>query len=118
MKEVKFQVPAVVQGVRTLVDRSLKLDVITQELAPEEKTMLFELQQKEGWFTFQLAEIEEKDLNVPEIKTEFKGDKSPGQRLRNTLYVYWEQQGAKGTFDDFYKKQVERFISAIKEKLN
>ena len=113
-----FQTSAQIQKIMTLVDGGVKLDCITQELSPEEATILFSLKGKQGWFLFQEAPIKKEDIEIPEIEGEFKKDKTPSQRLRNTLYRFWENQGSKKTFEQFYKEQMERFIIAIKEKLN
>ena len=43
--------------------------------------------------------------------------KSPSQRLYNTLYVYWKQQGEKGDFKRFYENYIESRIDKIKEEL-
>lgn len=43
--------------------------------------------------------------------------KSPGARLRNTLFVLWTQEGSREYFEDFYKKTMEGFIEKIKERL-
>jgi len=115
----KFQTSSQIQAIRTLVDGGVKLDIITQELEPSEATILFSLKGKQGWFMFQENPFNEEDIkDVPEIKTEFKGDKTPSQRLRNVIWRYWEQQGSKGSFDDFYKRQVEILINRIKELLH
>lgn len=114
-----FQVSSQIQKIQTLVDGGFKLDVITQELTPEEATLLLSLHKKQGWFLFKEAPFKEEDLvDLPEIKPEFKGDKTPSQRLRAVLYVYWQQNGGKGDFDSFYKRQMERIINKIKEKLD
>ena len=111
-----FQVQSTISGIKTLVDGSIRLTVDSQELNPEEMSQLFQINKKLGWFTFQEAPFEEIP-DVPEVKTEFN-DKTPSQRLRNTIYVLWSQLGGKGSFDDFYKSQLESLINQYKEKLN
>lgn len=119
--EKLFQVPSVISGIKTLRgDKTIRLQIDTAiELKPEEVALLWSLYEKQGWFLFKEAEINEEDtLSVPDTTPEFKSDKTPSQRLRNTIYVFWEQNGAKGGFDDFYKKQVEKIITRIKEELD
>jgi len=70
-----------------------------------------------GWFLFSGETIKSEELDLPDVKPEFKGDKTVSQRQRNVLYVYWEQNGSKGTFDNFYKQKLEIYINSIKEKL-
>lgn len=43
--------------------------------------------------------------------------KSPSQRLRYVLYVYWEQKEIKEDFQDFYEAAIERVIDKVKAKL-
>jgi len=113
-----FQTPAQIQTISTLVDGGNKLSIFTQELSPEEMTKLFSLRKKLGWFVFKEEAIEKEDLlNLTEIKKEFKGEKRPAERLRNTLYIFWEQNGSQGSFDDFYKSKIEEIILKVKEKL-
>ena len=55
-------------------------------------------------------------------------DKTPSQRLRNVLYVLWEQEQPKETnskgvityvdFDLFYKRKMNELINFIKNKLS
>jgi len=117
MKENIFQTASHIQKIATLVDGGFKLDIITQELSPEEATKLFSLKNKMGWLLFKETEIKLEDIEIPEIKGEFKSDKTPSARLRSVLYVFWKQQSSKKSFDDFYKGQMEKFILKVKEKL-
>lgn len=115
-----FQVPAVVSGIKTLRgDKTIRLQIDTAlELQPEEVALLWSLYEKQGHFLFKEAEIKEEDtLSVPDTAPEFKNDKTPSQRLRNVIYVFWEQNGATGSFDDFYKKQINKLIDKIKGEL-
>lgn len=94
-----FQVPSIIQSVRTLVDGGCKLDVITRELSPDEMAILFQLKGNEGWLLFKSDEIKEKDLeNIPDEPLEKFEKKSPSQRFYDRLYVYY-----KATHDDTKK---------------
>ena len=113
----KFQVSSVIESVATRVDNTIKIVVSTQELNPEQSTILFTLKGKQGWLLF--SENEMKEIDVPkENAPEFKTDKSPSQRLRNTLYVYWETNTNKSKpFDTWYKDWIEGKIKEIKDYL-
>lgn len=119
MKNEILQCPAVIETIRTLVDGGLKITIDTPELIPEDITTLMQLKNKEGYFVFKPNRIIEEDiLTLPEEPVEkFKKNKSPSERLYNTLFVYWSQQGSKGVFDNFYKAYIEKKINEIKEKL-
>lgn len=110
-------IPATIQKVQTMV-RHARIVVDTQEnLTADQLSKLFALHEKPGWFFFLPApdgKIKTDDL--PEIKLE-DGEKSPGQRLRASLYVWWEQKGKPDDFELFYRRHMERIIEQVKEKL-
>ena len=118
-QKLTIQIPSYIHKVETTTDKGLKLTVYTQEISPETKKDLFELLDQLGWLVFATARIQPENLvNLPEIKPEFKNEKSPAQRLKSILFVYWNQNGSKGDFEDFYKDYIEKIIQSIKEKLN
>jgi len=118
-EKIVLKVPSHIGKIETMEDKGLKLSVYTQELDPTDEANLFRLKQKLGWFIFSEAKIEPEDLvDLPEIKGEFKSDKTPSQRLRAVLYVFWQQSGSKGNYDDFYKDYIEKVITKIKEQIN
>jgi hypothetical protein len=113
-----FQVPGIVSKVSTMESGSIRISIDTQDtLTDEEKGRLMSLHQKFGWFTFSVEKKIQPEAiaNLPALK-EDEEKKSKAQRLRSVLYVYWEQKGKKGEFDDFYRAQMEKIISVIKEK--
>jgi hypothetical protein len=76
------------------------------------------LKSKQGWFLFKENEIVMQDIPT-ESAPEFKNDKTPSQRLRAALYVYWDSKTArKQDFNSFYDSWVERKIHEIKDKLD
>jgi len=114
-----FQTPALIQGISTLKDKTLKLVVyISRELTGEEKAKLFDLEQKEGWFLFKENAIQPNE--VPEETAEAGIErKSPTKRLYDVLYVYWHQNySGKTKFEDWRRNEMERIIEAYKAKLN
>ena len=118
-QKLTIQIPSYIHKVETTTDKGLKLTIYTQEISPETKRDLFELLDQLGWLVFATARIQPENLvNLPEIKPEFKNEKSPAQRLKSILFVYWNQNGSKGDFEDFYKDYIEKIIESIKEKLN
>jgi hypothetical protein len=118
-QKLTIQIPSYIHKIETTADKGLKLTIYTQELSSETKKDLFELLDQLGWMVFATSRIEPEDLvHLPPIKKEFKDKKTPSERLRSVLYVYWTQNGAKGDFDEFYKNYVEKIIDNIKEKIN
>lgn len=117
-KKNLLKVPAEISRIQTMADGGLRLFVDTQEISSKDKGLVMELHKKLGWFLFSETSIEKEDvLDLPEIKLD-KGQKSPSLRLRNVLYLVWEQQGKKGSSEEFYKNYMERIIIKLKEQLN
>lgn len=110
--------PTIIDKISTLKDGSLKITVVTQELKPEEMAILFEYRNKQVYTAFKEAPINADELDIKETLTEFKTDKTPSQRLRNTLYKYWEKYKPTDDFDTYYKRKMNEIIEYIKEKLN
>jgi hypothetical protein len=114
-----FQVPSSIQSVRTLVDGGNKLDIITRELNPEEMTELFKLKGKEGWFLFKENIINNDDIaELPDVRIE-KSDKTPSQRLRDRMFVYYNKTHSdRENFNNWYIEQLEKIGLSYLDKLN
>lgn len=110
----KIQTQAQITGVRALSDRSISLNIHTQEMSDIEKTVLFGFQGKTGWLLFKEDEVQDHD--IPKQDTDIS-TKSPSQRLRGVLFVLFSQSGSTGDFRDFYEKELEKIINHYKNKL-
>lgn len=115
MSNIQFQ--AIVDGVTKKKDGTLSVKLGTQELSPTDTAKIFEFGNQQIWTAFAETPHSIDELEIPEVTPEFESDKTPSQRLRNVIYVYWEQNGKKGDFNDFYRKKLEGFIEHIKTKL-
>jgi len=96
----------ILDGFRSMKDGSLKVTLITRELAPSEMAeIMLSLNQE-------IVEIEMPD--------EAKGGKSQSQRLRGVIFRLWEQdyQGKYKDFNIFYDSYMDKMIENIKDKLN
>lgn len=103
----------VMSSASTRADGSLGLRFSTPELAPDEKTAFFELLNQNLKVLLQpTGEVE----GLKDVKGEFD-NKTPSQRLRNCLYVAFQQSGSKGEFDDWYRKRMEAYILDVKSNL-
>jgi hypothetical protein len=91
--------------ISTTVDKWVKIVLYTPELSPEDMAELF-ASQKRG-----VAD----DIDV-DYKQEWK---SPGERMRNVLYVYWDFAMRKSypVFMDFYTGWIEKKIDEVKALL-
>lgn len=117
-KSIQVSIPATITKVTTMADKSVRLQVDTQELDPETKSGVFEMHDKLGYFFFAEKEIRQIDTSkLPEIVLD-EGERSPSQRLRAALFVYHEQQKIKEPFEIFYRRSMDKFINQVKEKLS
>lgn len=118
-KETLFQIPAQITKLETQSDGGIRVVLDTQELTdPEELKQLFMLRKSLGWFSFKSNKITAGEIPDEEAMAEEGETKSPSERLRNVLFVYWkENRRGKGDFNAFYKETMEKYISNVKEKL-
>ena len=119
---MKSSLPSTISKVMTMAESTVRVQVDFQETTPEAMAEIFKLKGSLGWFFFHekpITEIDTKDL--PEIKLE-GWEKSPSQRLRNTLFRLWEARTDQGKtklpFETWYREQMEMLINQAKEKLD
>ena len=113
---MKVLFPAVVAGIKTRKDRTLRVELDTPELGPDDSAKLFSLAHDQGW-TVISSNDDITDADIPEVKAEVEDSKTPSQRLRAVLHVYWRQKGSKLPWERFYTDQMERLIQTVKDKL-
>jgi len=113
--------PAILEKLNTLKDKTVKITFETNELSPEELGSLATYLQTFGFLAFKkdLFKQDEKQL-LESLKSEYKEQgKTKSQRLRSVFYKNFEQDnlGYK-VFDDYYNFQMETLINHFKNKLN
>jgi|SRR3990167_197872 len=107
-------------GVQTRQDRSIKVTLITalEMTDANELARLFSLNDQVVTVCLKTGMVTDADaLALPEPEPDFRGEKSPAQRLRGVLYHLWEQEGKKGDFELNYRRHMERLITRAKERL-
>ncbi len=124
-KNQVFQVPGEISKIITMRNKSLRLQVDTQEnvTAEQLKNLLAVLETK-GWFTMVVRENDGKikpddikDLPAFDIN-QFDIEKSPCTRLRAVMFVYFTKTGGnKKEFDSWYLKEMEKRIDQYKERI-
>lgn len=107
-------------SVRRRKDKSISLTFITStEQTPEELMEMDKLTDQTGLLYFKgagtLVQSEVDELDNVDIELE---GKTKSQRLRNTLFVYWNQLGKPSDWKQFYSIQMEKFIESVKSKLD
>jgi len=115
-----FTAPAVIDGIGTMKDNTVKLSVyVSRELPAEQMATLFSFNKSEGYMMFAEKQADLDDIDIPEYKTEFKGEKSPSQTQRAIIYCIWEQTTDKSKpFPSYYKDYMFRINERLKEKLD
>lgn len=107
-----------IENISTRKDKSIKIVLGTQEVSPGKAGELFTLLNQIATTYICPNGIDQRELDqVDKVDPEF-GGKSQSQRLRNVLYVSWEQnhEGFKD-FDGYYKAMMEKIIDHYKSKL-
>lgn len=115
MKQITTR--AIITSLSAKVDGSLGLRMTTPELTNEEKTEFFNLQNKN--ILVSIALEDEKPEDSITVNADM-GGKTPSQRLRAVMYVYWKQnkQESIKTFQEFYDRAYEKLIDQYKEMID
>lgn len=110
---------AYVEKISTRRDKSVAIQIGTNELTPEKAGLLFQIQDKlivaylspkESIPQNELDKVDQLDADL--------GGKTQSQRLRNVLYKLF-QQNAEGfkDFDSYYKAHTDKIINHLKTKI-
>jgi len=108
----------IIDKIETLKDNSIKIVLETQEIEGKEALELFSLRNKYIYTFLKETPFEKDELDIKEPMKEFKTDKTPSQRLRSVLYVYWNEKKPTSDFETFYKSKMSELTEYIKSKLN
>jgi len=113
-------IPAQLDSLRTLADKTLMVTFETNELNPQDLLGLMENLHQFGYLAFKKEPFKEDEKEMmQELKSDFdfKG-KSSSQRLRSVLYVMFQNNNE--GFDSsvkHYEHWMERIITQMKTKL-
>jgi len=116
-----FQLPSILDGYRSLKDRTIKLTFETSELTPEQMANIHYGLNKAGFLAFAPDPFATQELEeIDRLKVEYDDTgKPPSQRLRAVLYRCWEQKNeGYETFIDYYNVKMEKLINHFKNKLD
>lgn len=113
-------IPAILETVRSLKDRTWKVMFVTNELTPDQSASMNENLSQFGYLAFKRDEFKADEIKIlTDLKADFEIEKkTPGQRLRAVLYKNWEQrnEGYKD-FAKYYEFRMEAIINHFKDKL-
>jgi hypothetical protein len=108
-----------IESIATRKDKTLKVTIGTQELNPAQASDVFSLNQSFCYIGLKTEPfIQSEEVLIAGFKSEIN-QKTPSQRLRSLLYVYYEQDN-KGykDFGTFYAAEMERIIEHFKTKID
>lgn len=116
---MKIILPIQLNPISRRKDKSVKISLETRELGTNEIITLMSFEGQEAWMSlaFNTDELPEAPEENAEVET-----KTDSQRLRSVLYILFNQALKKGkfvgTFNSYYKEQMERFISKCKDLID
>lgn len=111
-----IKLPVILDDIKDRKTGDCILKFETRLLSDPEFIELRQLRGLEGKLIFDINEIQNEEEVLDSIDEDLE-TKSPSQRLRNVLYVYWQENKIEGKFKEFYATQMERIIQKIKNKL-
>lgn len=107
--------PAYLTGFSSKSDGSASVRFSTQELSSEDFSTLKKYLNEFGYLMFKESVISENE--IPKEEPLEDDQKSPSKRLKAVLFVLWKKTGEKDDFDKYYRRQMEKVIQTIKNKL-
>lgn len=114
-----IQIESCLMGtISSRVDGSLKLSFVTPELLPSQSAAILPLHGKNVRLSIVPQDVAPEE--AVHVTTE-RQQKTPSQRLRASLFVWFRQQnpvGDNSAFNAFYEAQMERLINSVKEQLD
>lgn len=122
MKEI-IVFAAQVDGLQSRKDKTLTVRFVTQELAPEKSAELFRLQNALVYVAVKPEDFGQEEREALEREKadelEIGGGKTLSKRLRDVLYILWQQKpdGYKDS-NSHYIAQMEKIIQHYKNKLD
>jgi len=115
-----YQLPAFLESYSSLKDRTIRLRFGTNELSPQQMADIHSSLNCTGFLAFNPEPFSTKQIyDIDALKVDFDAGKTPGQRLRGTLYRLFEKdnEGYK-TFADYYNSKMEIIINHFKKKID
>lgn len=102
-----------ITSITAKVDGSVRFSASTPELSAEEKTAFFSLQNLNCKAVLQPEGCAGEPMEIKEKLD----NKTPSQRMRSVIFIWWKQSGEQEDFDTFYRTKMEMLIDKIKDKL-
>lgn len=113
--------PATLESWRSLKDKSYKVNFESFEMTPEQVVGLNGALGQAGYLAFKTDAFKQSEKQmIDSLEADYDDTgKTPGQRLRNVLYVLWNQEPeGYQDFQLYYNFKIEKIISHFKNKLD
>lgn len=113
--------PSILEGFRSLKDKTFKIVFASNELTPEQAAGLNSVLGDFGYLAFKEDPFKRSEMEMLEsLEADFEDKrKTPGQRLRGVFYRLWEQNNeGYSDFGRYYEHNMEKVIAHFKKKIN
>ena len=111
---------AIIEGITTRKDKTIRLTIGTQELSPAQAAEVFGMNQQYCYLALKVEPFTKSELDtIDSLKTDLETAKTPSQRLRGILFRTFEQD-AEGyrDFTTYYTAKMEKICEHFKTKLD
>lgn len=111
--------PAIIEGINTRKDNTLMIKLATNEMNPHKVGEIMSHHNKLCYVAIKPENFTSSEIKIIEgLKVDEAVGKSPSQRLRNVMYVGWQQndEGFK-EFESYYVNKMDKMIEHFKSKL-
>lgn len=116
-----LQLPAIISKISSKGNRALKIVIDTNEdLTDIQMQEIMCNIEQYGWFCFlQDKNIKEEDIvKLPPLPAREKTEKTPSQRLRDRMFVYYKEKIKGDDFNSWHEKQLEKIGNSYLDRLN
>ena len=114
-------IPAILDGYRSLKDKTFRVIFGTNELTPEQIGELHGSLQNFGYLAFKSEPFLKDEVDILDgLEADYEDlSKRPSQRMRAVLYRLWEKDNmAYSDFNLYYKFRMEKIINHLKKQLD
>lgn len=112
-------IPAIIEGVTTRRDKTLKITIGVNELPPDKAGAILGLQNEFAYIAIKKDDFGKEELEkIETLKADLDDSKkTASQRLRAVLFLVWQRTANAETFETYYIREMERIISHFKTKI-
>lgn len=97
-----------------MVDGGLNLGFHTKELNANEKALIMGYHNQPGFLLFKENDISDKEIPIKNAEFDRR---TPSQRMRNVIYLIWQNENSTQSFEEYYRDRMEAMIGDLKTEL-